>query len=227
MTTRYYDNPRPDIERLVEPRGRAVLDVGCGEGVLGLALKAAGASEVAGIELDGASARVAEERLDTFVQGDVRSVELPFATGQFDYLIFADVLEHLPDPEAVLQRMLPFLKPDGRVVVSVPNMRFLPVLLKLVFDRWSYTDAGVRDRTHLRIFTRRSFVRMLRSQGLVVERLERNYRLFEDQSQIGRLGALATRVMSRTVGPLLFRDLLAIQYIAVARPEATHHAKGG
>jgi 2-polyprenyl-3-methyl-5-hydroxy-6-metoxy-1,4-benzoquinol methylase len=219
MTAGYYDNPRPDIERLVEPHGRAVLDVGCGAGVLGLALKAAGASEVAGIEFDGASARLAEKRLDAFVHGDVGSVELPFYRGQFDYLIFADVLEHLPDPEAVLQRVLPFMKPDGRVVVSVPNMRFLPVLLKLIFDRWSYTDAGVRDRTHLRIFTRRSLVRMLRSQGLSVERLERNYRLFEDQSEIGRLGEVATRVVRRVIGPLLLRDLMAVQFIAVARQD--------
>jgi 2-polyprenyl-3-methyl-5-hydroxy-6-metoxy-1,4-benzoquinol methylase len=227
MTTRYYDNPRPDIARLVEPRGRAVLDVGCGEGVLGLALKAAGASHVAGIELDVGSARLAAKRLDAFVHGDVRSVELPFAKGEFDYLIFADVLEHLPDPEAVLQRMLPFLKSDGRVVVSVPNMRFLPVLLRLAFDRWSYTASGVRDRTHLRLFTRRSFVRMLRSQGLVVERFERNYRLFEDQSEIGRTGALATRIVQKTVAPMLLPDLLAFQYIAVARRDAAPVPKGG
>jgi 2-polyprenyl-3-methyl-5-hydroxy-6-metoxy-1,4-benzoquinol methylase len=225
MTTRYYDNPRPDIERLIEPSGRAVLDVGCGEGILGLALKAAGATEVAGIELDPASASLAAERLDLLVQGDVRSVELPFEEGRFDYLIFADVLEHLPDPEAVLRRLLPFLKSDGKVVVSVPNMRFLPVLLRLAFDRWSYTDAGVRDRTHLRIFTRRSFVRMLRSQGLVVERLERNYRLFEDQSEIGLTGAVATRVVRGTVAPLLLPNLLAFQYIAVARPDGAPPAR--
>jgi SAM-dependent methyltransferase len=227
MSWNYYGDPRPDVQRLVEPAGRRILDVGCGEGALGAELKAAGAAEVTGIEITGPAADGAATRLDRLVRGDVRDAPLPFEPGEFDYMIFADVLEHLPDPEQVLTRLRPYLRDDGRIVVSVPNMRFLPVLLKLIFDRWSYTDAGVRDRTHLRIFTRRSFVRMLRSQGLVVERLERNYRLFEDQSQIGRVGALATRVVSRTVGPLLFRDLLAIQYIAVARPEAAHHAKGG
>jgi hypothetical protein len=47
--------------------------------------------------------------------------------------------------------------------------------------------------------------------------LERNYRLVEDQSDIGRLGALATRVARVTIAPLLFPDLLAFQYVAVAR----------
>ena len=97
--------------------------------------------------------------------------ELPFSAGEFDYLIFADVLEHLPEPEAALERYLDFLAPDGRVIVSVPNMRFYLVLLRLIFDRWSYTDSGVRDRTHLRIFTRRSLMRMLSESGLEVERL--------------------------------------------------------
>jgi O-antigen biosynthesis protein len=217
MSRSYYGDPRPDIQRLVEARGRRVLDVGCGEGALGSALKLAGAEWVVGIEKDPNAARVARDRLDELIEGDVADVGIRFPRGEFDCLVFADVLEHVPEPEDVLGRLLPLLKPAGRVIVSVPNMRFYLVLLRLIFDRWSYTDAGVRDRTHLRIFTRRSLERMLASQGLVLERMERNYRLFEDQSGVGRAGALATRVVQRTLGPLLFRNLLAYQYIAVAR----------
>jgi 2-polyprenyl-3-methyl-5-hydroxy-6-metoxy-1,4-benzoquinol methylase len=217
MSSTYYGDPRPDIQRLVAARGQRILDVGCGEGALAGALRAAGAEHVAGIELSSEAADRARGRLDVFVEGDVRDAPLPFIEGEFDYLIFADVLEHLPDPERVLERLLPFLKPDGRVVVSVPNMRFYAVLLRLLVDRWAYTDSGVRDRTHLRIFTRRSLLRMLGERGLSVERIERNYRLIEDQSQIGRVGALATRVARRTIAPLLFRDLMAFQFIAVAQ----------
>jgi 2-polyprenyl-3-methyl-5-hydroxy-6-metoxy-1,4-benzoquinol methylase len=125
-------------------------------------------------------------------------------------------LEHLRDPDRALAALLPLVRPGGRVVVSVPNIRFYTVLLRLATDRWAYTDAGVRDRTHLRIFTGRSLVRMLRGHGLTVECLERNYRLFEDQSEIGRAGALATRVARRTIAPLV-GDLMAYQHIAVAR----------
>jgi hypothetical protein len=103
------------------------------------------------------------------------------------------------------------------VIVSVPNMRFYLVLLRLILDRWSYADAGIRDRTHVRIFTRRSLLAMLGAEQLRVERLERNYRLFEDQSQIGRLGAVATRVARATIAPWLLPDLMAYQYLAVAR----------
>jgi 2-polyprenyl-3-methyl-5-hydroxy-6-metoxy-1,4-benzoquinol methylase len=224
MTWRYHGDPRPDIAQLVDPFGKSILDVGCGEGALAASLKEAGAAHVAGIELDTGAANVAGERLDTFVHGDVGAVALPFEPEQFDYVIFADVLEHLSDPDRVLARMLPFLGPGGRVVVSVPNMRFFTVLLRLIFDRWSYTDAGIRDRTHLRIFTRRALEGMLRGHGLTVERLERNYRLFEDQSEIGRAGVLATRIARVTLAPLL-RDLMAFQYIAVARRNTAGNAR--
>ena len=96
-------------------------------------------------------------------------------------------------------------------------MRFYLVLLRLIADRWEYADAGVRDRTHVRVFTSRSLEGMLRAHGLRIERMERNFRLLDDQSQIGRFGALGTRAARAAFGRWLFRDLTAYQYVAVAR----------
>jgi 2-polyprenyl-3-methyl-5-hydroxy-6-metoxy-1,4-benzoquinol methylase len=216
MSWPYGDDPRPDIQRMVDPRGRRILDVGCGTGALGSALKAAGAHHVAGIESDPDAADRARAMLDELVEGDLSQVALPFAPQEFDYLIFADVLEHLADPDRALHRLLPSLKEDGRVIISVPNIRFYLVLLRLALNRWSYTETGVRDRTHLRIFTRPSLEAMLAAHGLVIERMERNYRLFEDQSQIGRVGVMATRLARRVLAPV-FPDLLAYQFIFLAR----------
>lgn len=217
MSWEYYGDPRPDVQAMIAAAGRRILDVGCGGGALGSALKAAGAAWVAGVEKHPAAAEEARGKLDLLLEGDLATVPLPFSPGEFDYVVFADVLEHVPDPEAVVRRYLPFLAPAGRVVVSVPNMRFYLVLLRLAADRWAYVDSGVRDRTHLRIFTRRSLEAMLGGLGLSVERLARNYRLFEDQSQIGRAGALATRFVRTAVAPWLFPELFAFQYVAVAR----------
>ena len=217
MTWDYFADPRPDVQALVAVAGRRVLDVGCGAGALAAALKQAGAVHVVGIEVNASAADLARDRVDCLVYGSVLDAELPFTAGEFDYVIFADVLEHLVDPCAAIHRCLPYLAPGGRVIVSVPNMRFYLVLLRLAFDRWSYTDAGIRDRTHLRMFTRRRLLAMLRAERLEVERLERNYRLFEDQSEIGLVAALATRLARRTIAPWLFPDLMAYQYLAVAR----------
>lgn len=217
MAWSYFEDPRPDIQALMAPHGRRVLDVGCGTGALAKALKDSGAAYLAGIELDAEASAVARDLLDDVVQGSVLDSPLPFAHGEFDYLVFADVLEHLPDPDRALARCLPYLAADGRVIISVPNMRFYAVLLRLAVDRWSYTAHGIRDRTHLRIFTRRSLEAMLARHHLVVERLTRNFRLFDDQSEIGRVGALATTVVRRTIAPALMPDLMAYQYVVVAR----------
>ncbi len=216
MSWEYHEDPRPDVQALLDVRGRSILDVGCASGALGAELRAAGARHVAGVEQAPGPAAHARQRLDRVVEGDLLSVELPFAEGEFDHVIFADVLEHLPDPARAIDRYLPFLAPSGSVVVSVPNMRFYSVLVRLMLDRWAYTDHGIRDRTHLRIFTRRSLEQLLESSGLRIDSLRRNVRLFEDQSRIGRVGALATRVVRSAVAPFLFRELLAYQYLAIA-----------
>lgn len=216
-TWRYYEDPRPDVQALVDPRGLRCLDVGCGDGALSSALKAAGAAHVAGIEVDAAAATRARAWLDVVVEGSVLDVDLPFGHGEFDLIVFADVLEHLPDPDAALRRCLPLLANGGRVVVSVPNMRFWLILWRLAADRWEYAEHGIRDRTHLRIFTKRSLLRMLAAHGLEVEVLTRNRRLLDDQSRIGRMGALATRAVVSSVARWPFRELLAYQYVVVAR----------
>ena len=210
----YFGDPRPDIQQIVGPRAGRVLDVGCGEGALGHALKESGAACVVGVEADPAAAAVARERLDALVEGDAGAVDLP--PGPFDWIVFADVLEHLPDPDAVLARYTGLLGPGGSVVVSLPNYRFWSVLGRLLVDRWSYTDSGVRDRTHLRVFTRRSALRLVEDAGLRVTRLERKYRLFEDQSSIGRVGALATRAVAKVAPWVPGRELLCFQYVVVA-----------
>jgi 2-polyprenyl-3-methyl-5-hydroxy-6-metoxy-1,4-benzoquinol methylase len=218
MTANYFEEPRQDIQALVDVVGRRVLDVGCGAGALGAALKSSGAAYVAGVELNETAAQRAARRLDSVVTGDILSAALPFDHGSFDVIVFADVLEHTPNPEEVVQRALPYLRQGGQVIISVPNVRFWLVLLRLVTDRWEYTDHGVRDRTHLRLFSRRLLLTLVAGAGLTPVRLARNPRLLDDQSQIGRAGALATRVVSATIARLpVLRDLFAYQYVVVAR----------
>jgi 2-polyprenyl-3-methyl-5-hydroxy-6-metoxy-1,4-benzoquinol methylase len=216
LTWSYYEDPRPDIQALVAPSGLRILDVGCASGALASALKERGASHVAGLELDAEAAAKARGRIDELVEGSALDSELPWAPESFDVVIFADVLEHLPDPDRALDRFVPLVAEGGRVVISVPNTRFWSVLLRLIVDRWEYTEHGVRDRTHLRIFTRKSLLRMLDDHGLALDSLRRNQRLLDDQSNIGRFGAVMTRIAVATVGRVA-RDLMAYQYVAVAR----------
>ena len=74
---------RTDALRLLDPPLGEVLDVGCAEGANAEALRARGATRVAGIELDEAFARTARSRLDEVVTGSVEG-DLPWRPGRFD-----------------------------------------------------------------------------------------------------------------------------------------------
>jgi SAM-dependent methyltransferase len=94
------------------------LDVGCGSGAaLGVA-RALG-WRVAGIEMAEAAAARARRFTDDLHVGDVLSA--PFEDGRFDVVTAFHVLEHVPDPVAVLRRMLGWLAPGGLLIVEVPN----------------------------------------------------------------------------------------------------------
>ena len=90
---------------------------------------------------------------------------------RFDAIVFGDVLEHLNDPLAALRLAIASLAPAGLVLVSVPNVAHLFVRLSLLLGRFDYADRGILDRTHLRFFTRRTFLSLLAEAGLVVETL--------------------------------------------------------
>lgn len=89
----------------------------------------------------------------------------------FDVVVCADVLEHLPDPAAVLDRVRGWIAPGGRLFVSLPNVANVAVRLSLLAGRFEYAEAGILDRTHLRFFTRRSALRLVESAGFRIRRV--------------------------------------------------------
>jgi 2-polyprenyl-3-methyl-5-hydroxy-6-metoxy-1,4-benzoquinol methylase len=212
----YYLDERPDVQALVDPLGKRILDVGCAAGELGRALKRSGAAEVVGIEQNQEAASLAREKLDRVLIEDAQSSQLAIPESSFDYILFADVLEHTRDPWTMLATFRRYLKPDGRVVASIPNLRFYAVIVRLIFNRWRYADSGILDRTHLRFFTWPNIRQMFEQAGYQIERTEHKYRLFEDQSRIGRAGALASRLWCRFVAPLA-PHFFAFQYLVVAK----------
>jgi len=182
----YYDLARGDALSLVDPADKRVLDVGCGSGATGKLLKSRGAREVVGIEYQPAAAAQAESVLDRVLTGDVDTVPLDFAPCTFDLILCLDVLEHLPYPEETLRRLLPFLRDDGQVLVSLPNIRYAGTLKKLIWEAdWPRLQSGIFDGTHLRWFTAKSAQRMFTDVGLRIVARRRN--------SISALAALLSR----------------------------------
>ena len=146
-----------------------VLDVGCATGYVAEALVAQGC-RVSGVEYDAEAAETARPHLKQLVVGDITQLDFveAFGLASFDDLLFADVLEHVTEPEKVLRAALPLLRPGGSVVISVPNVTHGSVRLALLQGRWRYTETGLLDVTHVRFFDRDNFLTMLRDAGLQV-----------------------------------------------------------
>jgi 2-polyprenyl-3-methyl-5-hydroxy-6-metoxy-1,4-benzoquinol methylase len=171
----YYGAVRGDILHLIEPTGKRILDVGCGGGGTGKALRDLGAAEVVGIEFIPEAAARASTVLDRVIVGDVCQVPLDLAPDSFDIILFLDVLEHLAYPEEALRRLVPLLASDGEIILSLPNVRYIGTLKQLIVDAdWPREVSGVFDGTHLRWFTPKSTRRMLAEFGLKIVQVERH-----------------------------------------------------
>lgn len=202
-----YTGPRPDVAELIPRSAQRILDIGCAEGALGAGLRQRGA-EVWGVEYDEGFARVASTRLDHVEVGDaaVALARIPDSPG-FDAIVCADVLEHLSNPLAVLRAAKRLLTVDGRMVVSLPNVRFYTTFTELgLRGRWPRRDRGVHDRTHLSWFTDSDARSLFAEGGFVVDHATTNYRLSDNPSR--RVNRLAHLV---ALGPV--RPFLAYQHL--------------
>jgi SAM-dependent methyltransferase len=149
--------------------GERVLDLGCGAGRFVAALREAGADPV-GVEV----AEAALERARRNVPGaDLRLLEpgggLPLAHGEVDLVWCSEVLEHVPDTVALLTEARRVLRPDGRLLVTVPDHgRVKRALIALARHEAHYDPLG----QHLRFYTRRSLALALHATGFADVRIE-------------------------------------------------------
>jgi SAM-dependent methyltransferase len=171
-STGYFDYPRPEVVALVPASARRVLDIGCASGALGAALKEREPREVWGIEINAEVAERARGRLDQVLVGDALSLGATLEDGGFDAVVMADSLEHIADTRAVLALVRRLLTADGKLIVSLPNVRHWSILRMLLAGDWQYAEAGIMDSTHLRFFTLRSATRTLKDAGFSVEHAE-------------------------------------------------------
>lgn len=206
--TSYFDVPREDILPLVPKDCSSVLEIGCGRGMLGIALKQRGIKEVIGIEVDEEMASHAAKNLDSVLVGDVEKIEPHFKEGYFDCIICADVIEHLVKPEKTINKYKEYLKPNGHFIFSIPNAQFYFVPLNLLLGNWKYNKRGILDESHLRFFTLKSIKQLMEECGLKIVDIKRNYRLFEPLCKYQKL--------AKWLSCYIFRNFLTFQYLVIA-----------
>jgi len=156
----YYGHTRSEMRVVVPGNYSSVLEIGCGQGEFKQSLKPG--VEYWGIEPNKQSAKKASQALSNVLVGDFNSCEKGIHGKQFDLIICNDVIEHMDDYERFLVDIKKYLSPNGYLVASIPNVRYLDNLLHLLFQKdWHYREAGILDKTHLRFFTKKSLLRTL------------------------------------------------------------------
>jgi glycosyltransferase involved in cell wall biosynthesis len=148
-----------------------VLSVGRSGGLLATRLQALGHHVTA---VDAARLTDSGHGVERFVLADLdhplprEIVELE----PFDVIVAADVIEHLRQPERLLNELRRCLGHRGALIASVPNFGHWYVRARTVLGAFDYDNRGVLDRNHLRFFTSRSFTRLLHDSGFSVLRQE-------------------------------------------------------
>lgn len=146
-----------------------VLEIGCACGRTLLQIKNMyKKAEVYGIEYSDKPAAIAASIAD-IIAGDIEKAVFPYPQAFFDYIILGDVLEHLINPWQVLEKLQPYLKPDGYILASIPNVMHFSVIRSLIQGNWTYENAGLLDKTHLRFFTLSEIDKLFKNAGYKVD----------------------------------------------------------
>lgn len=207
MDPQYHSLVRRDVIPFV-PECERLLDVGGGFGGTAKALKQEGRARQIGVW--DAVAPSDDPEIDFTATDDLNDEsaigEFFAKHGNVDVILFLDLLEHLVDPWSVLRNFSQYVRPGGAIVASIPNVRHIEVSGKLLFrNQWTYADAGILDRTHLRFFVRESAIDLMTLPGYSIELVT--------MSPIGsRLYKLINAVTFNTL-----RSFFSNQYFIVAR----------
>jgi len=162
LSFKRYDHINRPIYELITP-GSRVLDVGSSAGALAGKLTREKGCIVDVIDYDKEAMRTAQKRrkcrnLYFLDLNNLKKLAIP--RRKYDYIVFADVLEHLLHPEEVVKFYLRYLSPDGKILVSLPNIAFALYRLKLLLGVFDYQEVGVMDRTHLKLYTLKTMEEM-------------------------------------------------------------------
>ncbi len=155
-------------------KDKRVVEFGCASGYMSKVLKEKCNCEVIGLEINKEDAKIAEAFCKKVITGDIEDLKWhkELEGSNLDVAVFADILEHLKFPEAVLRKTKDILDKDGYILVSVPNIANISIRLELLLGSFEYEKLGILDNTHLKYFTLKSIVNLIETAGFYVDSVD-------------------------------------------------------
>ena len=149
--------------------GSTVLEMGCATGYMTKYMKEKLGCTVDIIEMDRDAIQVAKQYARNWYCFDLNNYDvLSLSVNKYDYILFADVLEHLNHPYETLYIAGKMLKDDGKILISIPNICHNDIIIKLFYDRFTYTDLGLLDSTHIHFWGLQDFAKFVEEAGLKI-----------------------------------------------------------
>ncbi len=146
-----------------------ILDVGCNTGYLAKQLKSKGVI-TDGLDINEEALKIAKKNCRTVFKRDLYLPRLDLPHNKYNHIILADILEHLPRPDLILKDLKQYLKTDGTIIASIPNIARIELRIKLLMGNFDYTDSGIISTDHLRFFTKKNAIKMFEECGYTVEK---------------------------------------------------------
>lgn len=169
------DSAPARVLRMVEP-GSKVLEIGAGPGSITKHLIGSHGCTVVALEIDPSAIinlRKFALKIHSLDLNDSHwSSVISQEDGLFDYVIAADVLEHVLDPWRVLQEMVSLLRNNGAIILSLPHVGHASVMACLMDEDFEYWNWGLLDRTHIRFFGIKNIQSLINDSGLEIEKAE-------------------------------------------------------
>ena len=151
-----------------------VLEFGCANGRMTKYLKENLNCKVYIVEIDKDAYNEANKYAEDGLCGDISEFKWydKFKNINFDYAIFADVLEHLTNAEEVLKKSGELLNENGKVLISIPNITNNDIILKMYKNHFDYTNTGLLDNTHVHFWGLENIPSLVKKANLYLENIE-------------------------------------------------------
>lgn len=158
-------------------KGEKILEFGCAKGEVAEYLTKNLNCSVCGIEISREAIEFAKPYLYKAITADIEEYlwEKELDDELFDAIIFADVLEHLKNPEKALKEASKYLKAGGRILFSIPNIAHADIISKLINNRFDYTDIGLLDNTHIHFWGMKNIAEFCENSGLFLKEIDATY----------------------------------------------------
>lgn len=155
---------------------KSVLDIGCGNGGIARILQNKKGCETYGVDILPLSiGDVFKEYWSIDLNQNMHQLRIPLQERHYDYIVLADILEHVVDPEQFLEFIRKHHSSTNerstRLHATTGNVAFFIVRFMLFLGQFNYGPRGILDRTHTRLFTRKSFIHIFNQCGYRVSKV--------------------------------------------------------